>query len=460
MSQQKTESGPLGRVFDDFVKWLVDRLERTPIVTFRFQIPRMAVSPFGYLGTLTGIVFALLGITGALLMLYYRPDVNLAYNSVKEIEEKIAFGFFIRNIHYHASNAMVFLAIAHLFYQYFSGRYKVKNEVIWVTGVILGTVTVLEAFTGYDLILNQRAMLAVNIAVGLTNAAPILGPQLAPILLGGGLYDLIIRFYALHVFILPMVMLLLALVHFPRNLVFDPPVVAGVIGSILIAGGLFPVELGLKYDPTRAIVEVPEWYLTAIYAFIRTGLERFTSGALLPLLFIMFFLLVPFVDRSKKLSWKERPFFTAAGISSIVLIVVTTVWGFYTVPRVDAFTAVYIEPLVFYPLLVFLVAASFVISYKYIAPPPSARQPKPPVRTRPITFQLPYEWSVRIIMGLLAVNALLALVAFQNYLEGLKNLSLFNLGVIVMIFGLIAHIYRHAMQTVEKRPATAVPQTT
>ncbi|MCS7142168.1 MAG: cytochrome b N-terminal domain-containing protein, partial [Candidatus Nitrosocaldus sp.] len=75
-------------------------------------------------------------------MLYYRPDVNLAYNSVKEIEEKIAFGFFIRNIHYHASNAMVVLAIAHLFYQYFSGRYKVKNEVIWVTGVILGTVTV------------------------------------------------------------------------------------------------------------------------------------------------------------------------------------------------------------------------------------------------------------------------------------------------------------------------------
>ncbi|MEM3052662.1 MAG: cytochrome b N-terminal domain-containing protein, partial [Candidatus Caldarchaeum sp.] len=162
---QKAEAGPLGRVFDEFFKWLVERLERTPIVTFRFQIPRLAVSPFGYLGTLTGIVFLLLGITGALLMLYYRPDVNLAYNSVKEIEETIEFGFFLRNIHYHASNAMVFLAIAHMFYQYFSGRYKVKNEVIWVTGIILGTVTVLEAFTGYDLILNQRAMLAVNIAV-------------------------------------------------------------------------------------------------------------------------------------------------------------------------------------------------------------------------------------------------------------------------------------------------------
>jgi ubiquinol-cytochrome c reductase cytochrome b subunit len=445
---QKVEQGPLGRVFDEFVKWLVDRLERTPIVTFRFQVPRLAVSPFGYLGTLTGIVFLILGVTGGLLMFYYRPDVNLAYNSVKEIQERVQFGFFLRNLHYHASNAMVFLAIAHLFYQYFSGRYKVKNEVIWVTGVILGTVTVLEAFTGYDLILNQRAMLAVNIAVGLSNSAPVLGPMVSSLLLGGGLYDLIIRFYALHVFILPMVMILLALVHFPRNLVFDPPVVAGVIGALLIAGGLYPVDLGIKYDPTLAIVEVPEWYLTAIYAFIRTGLERFTSGALLPLLFILFFLIVPFVDRSKKLSWKDRPFFTAAGLASIVLIIVTTVWGFYTTPRVDAFTAVYIEPLIFYPTLLFLVAATFIISYRYIAPP-AKEAARPAPKPRPITIQLPFEWGVRLIMGLLATIGILSLLAFQQYLEGLKNLSMFNLGVVVMLFGLIAHIYRHIMQQVK-----------
>jgi quinol-cytochrome oxidoreductase complex cytochrome b subunit len=381
-------------------------------------------------------------------MFYYRPDVNLAYNSVKEIQERVQFGFFLRNLHYHASNAMVFLAIAHLFYQYFSGRYKVKNEVIWVTGILLGTVTVLEAFTGYDLILNQRAMLAVNIAVGLSNSAPVLGPMVSSLLLGGGLYDLIIRFYALHVFILPMVMILLALVHFPRNLVFDPPVVAGVIGALLIAGGLYPVDLGIKYDPTLAIVEVPEWYLTAIYAFIRTGLERFTSGALLPLLFILFFLIVPFVDRSKKLSWRDRPFFTAAGLASIVLIIVTTVWGFYTTPRVDAFTAVYIEPLIFYPTLLFLVAATFIISYRYIAPP-AKEAARPAPKPRPITIQLPFEWGVRLIMGLLATIGILSLLAFQQYLEGLKNLSMFNLGVVVMLFGLIAHIYRHIMQQVK-----------
>ncbi len=439
----------MGRVFDEFVKWLVDRLERTPLMAFKFQVPRVFVSPFGYLGMLTAITFLILGITGALLMFYYRPDIELAYDSVKEIEENVEFGFFLRNIHYHASNMMILLAIAHMFYQFFSGRFKVRNEILWVTGVILGTLTILEAFTGYDLILNQRAMLAINIAGGLTFSTPFIGESMAAILLGGGLYDLVLRFYALHVFILPMVMLLLVGVHFPRFLVFDPPMVSATIGAILVVAGLFPVELGPKYSPTAALVEVPEWYLTGLYAFIRTGLDRFISGALLPLLFILAFLVVPFVDKSKKLSWRDRPFFTAFGITSIVLIGVTTVWGFYTVPGVPAFDAVYIEPMVFWPVLLILTAATFGISYKFVASP--GKQVKPPTRGRPIVIQIPYEWVVRIIMALLALIAFLALLSFQYYLEGLKNIALFNLGVVLMIFGLIAHLYRHAMQQISRR---------
>jgi len=445
---QKTETGPLGRVVDELVKWLVDRLERTPLLAFKFQVPRLYVSPFGYLGTLTAIVFLILGITGSLLMFYYRPDIEFAYDSVKEIQEKIAFGFFLRQIHYHSSNMMILLALAHMFYQYFSGRYKVKNEILWVTGVVLGTLTVLEAFTGYDLILNQRAMLAVNIAVGLTYSAPVLGPSVAPILLGGGLYDLILRFYTLHVFILPMIMLLLVTIHFPRFLVFDPPMVAGTIGVILVAAGLFPAELGPKYSPTAAIVEVPEWYLTGLYAFIRTGTDRFISGALLPLLFILAFLVVPFVDKSKKLSWKDRPFFTAFGLTAIVMIAVTTVWGFYTVPRVPPEEAVYIEPLVFWPTLLIIAAATFGVSYKFVASP-TKRETRPPARGRAITITLPYPWVVRSIVVVLALIVLLAILAFQAYSEGVYNVSLFNLGVAVMLFGLAFHLYRHGMQQIK-----------
>jgi len=59
---------------------------------------------------------------------------------------------------------MVMLAILQMYYQYLSGRYKIRNEILWVTGVILGTVTILEAFTGYDIIFSERAELAISIA--------------------------------------------------------------------------------------------------------------------------------------------------------------------------------------------------------------------------------------------------------------------------------------------------------
>jgi ubiquinol-cytochrome c reductase cytochrome b subunit len=172
---------------DALVKWTVERLERTPFAAFKFTFPKQYISPFGYLGTLTAIVFLILGITGAILMFYYTPSIETAYASVKEIQDSVPFGFEMRQIHYHASNFMVLLAVMHLYYQYFSGRYKIKNEVLWVTGIILGILTVLEAYTGYNLILNQRAMLAINIGMGLTFSAPVLGPSIAPILHGRGI---------------------------------------------------------------------------------------------------------------------------------------------------------------------------------------------------------------------------------------------------------------------------------
>ncbi|MEM3106263.1 MAG: cytochrome b N-terminal domain-containing protein, partial [Candidatus Nitrosocaldus sp.] len=145
--QQKGDNGLVR-----FFKWLWQGLERTIFVGIKFTYPSRFVSPMGFLGMLTFITFIILGITGALLMFYYEPILDRAWDSVKTINNTIPYGFHIRNIHYHASNAMVFLALAHMYYQYFSGRYKIRNEVLWVTGVILGTVTILEAFTGYDII--------------------------------------------------------------------------------------------------------------------------------------------------------------------------------------------------------------------------------------------------------------------------------------------------------------------
>ena len=149
---------------------------------------------------LTFIMFITLGVTGALLMFYYEPIMTRSWDSVAFINNDVPFGFHIRNLHYHGSNAMVMLAILHMYYQYFSGRYKIRNEILWVTGVILGTVTILEAFTGYDIIFSERAELAISIAASLTNSIPIAGPMIRELAFGAGFHDFVLRFYAQHVF--------------------------------------------------------------------------------------------------------------------------------------------------------------------------------------------------------------------------------------------------------------------
>jgi len=183
-------------------------------------------------------------------MFYYQPILDRSWDSVAKINNVIPFGFAIRNIHYHASNAMVLLAVLHMYYQYFSGRYKIRNEIIWVAGVILGTVTILEAFTGYDIIFSERAELAISIATSLTNSMPVVGPTIRDAMFGSGFFDFILRFYTLHVFVLPIVMLGLMAVHMPRFLVFDVPMVMAISGAVFITGGVFPVDLGSKFQPT------------------------------------------------------------------------------------------------------------------------------------------------------------------------------------------------------------------
>ena len=174
-----------------FIYWIWDGLDRTIFTAIKFSFPARFVSPFGFLGMLTFITFIILGVSGALLMFYYEPILDRAWDSVEFINNEVPFGFHIRNIHYHGSNAMVMLALLHMYYQYFSGRYKIRNEILWVTGVILGTVTILEAFTGYDIIFSERAELAISIAASLTNSIPVAGPTIRDAAFGSGFHDFV-----------------------------------------------------------------------------------------------------------------------------------------------------------------------------------------------------------------------------------------------------------------------------
>jgi ubiquinol-cytochrome c reductase cytochrome b subunit len=445
-----------------FWDWLIDRLDRTGWLAYKFTIPKRFVSPLPFLGFLTFICFLILGVTGALLMLFYTPSLTGAWQSVETINNSIPFGEIIRNIHYHASNAMIFLALAHMYYNYFSGRFKIRNEIIWVTGIIFGTITVLEAFTGYDILLNTRAVLAVSIGVSLNYATPALGPQIVHTIFGSGFPDFILRFYALHIFIIPIVMIILALLHFPRILTFDIPIISAVFGAILLVGGLYPISLGSPYYCSGVIAgycqtansyssvsfTLPEWYLTSLYAFLRTFMPKFIAGIILPTLFILMFLVIPFVDKSKKFSWKDRPFFTALGIASIGQILITTYWGFFIdeSPSLTKTQALFIDPVQIFGAMILVAALSYVGTYAYLrrlaakgAGGKAARGRRP----QQVNF-LTSKWIFAILAAMFGFQIFLNANAALAARAGFPNLVMFDLGAVVMLFAIMFHLYRYS----------------
>jgi|SoiMethySBSTD1v2_1073268.scaffolds.fasta_scaffold47297_5 ubiquinol-cytochrome c reductase cytochrome b subunit len=450
--------------FVRFSRWVYAGVERTIFMGMKFTFPGRFVSPLGFLGMLTFVVFIILGITGALLMLWYEPILDRAWHSVQNINDTVPYGFHIRNIHYHASNAMVMLALLHMYYQYFSGRYKIRNEILWVTGIILGVLTILEAFTGYDIIFSERAELAISIAASLTNSIPVLGPQMREAFFGAGFHDFILRFYTFHVFMLPIALLGLMVFHFPRFMVFDVPMVMAVSGAIMLTGGVFPVGLGLPFDPgTPPGLTVPEWYLTGLYAFLRTMYDKFTTGVAWPGLFIFALLIVPFIDKYKKFSWKDRPIITALGITSLAQIIVTTYWGFYIDPARDKalLERLVIDPIFFYLVMILLVPLSFGFTYMMIklAKHAEANAKLQPKKAPKGSINISQKWIYALFVVLLAFQVYLNISAYYAVLQGMKNYSLFIIGIMMLVFAAMFHLYRYGKARAKAPPPKPVSPT-
>jgi ubiquinol-cytochrome c reductase cytochrome b subunit len=278
-----------------------------------------------------------------------------------------------------------------------------------------------------------------------------------------------LRFYAFHVFFLPIAMLGLMVVHFPRFLVFDVPMVMAITGAIMLTGGVFPVEMGLKFDPNVPPgITVPEWYLTGLYAFLRTQYDKFVTGVAWPGLFIFTLLIIPFIDRYKKFSWKDRPIITAIGITSLAQIIVTTYWGFYIDPdrTKSLLERLVIDPIFFYLVMILLVPLSFGFTYMMIKLAKNAEanaklQPKKPGGKTSIN--LPEKWIYIVFIALLAFQVYLNIAAYYAVLAGMKNYSLFIIGIIMLVFAGMFHLFRYGRAMAKSAPPriiTAPPKTT
>jgi len=171
------------------------------------------------LGGLTTGLFFILTVTGALLMLYYRPSVSEAYADMKDLQFVVSSGLFLRNMHRWSAHAMVATAFLHMLRVFYTGSYKPPKEFNWVVGVLLLVLTILLSYTGYLLPWDQLAFWGISVGTNMARAVPFgIGDKMSYLLLGGNIVgeNALVRFYVLHCFILPIATMVLMGVHFWR----------------------------------------------------------------------------------------------------------------------------------------------------------------------------------------------------------------------------------------------------
>jgi quinol-cytochrome oxidoreductase complex cytochrome b subunit len=171
-----------------------------------------------YLGFITFFLFLILLTTGIALMVYYRPYPAQAYQDMKDLQFAVFMGPFLRNMHRWAAHGMVVCVFLHMCRVFYTGSYKKPRQFNWVIGVLLLLITLSLSFTGYLLPWDQLAFWAITVGTNIGSYAPLIGGQLRELLLGGHSVGegALIRFYVLHVAVLPAAMILLTIVHFWR----------------------------------------------------------------------------------------------------------------------------------------------------------------------------------------------------------------------------------------------------
>jgi quinol-cytochrome oxidoreductase complex cytochrome b subunit len=170
------------------------------------------------LGGLALWMFLLECVSGVLLLFHYIPTTGGAYGSVQLITHVIAYGFFVRNLHYWCGQAMVVLVALHMVRVFLTGSYMQPRRANWLIGLGLLVGTLLVDFTGYLLVWDDRGLWAWTIARNLAQTVPSAGEWAGALLFGPG--DVgdsnIVRIYVWHVILLPIAMGVFMAWHFWR----------------------------------------------------------------------------------------------------------------------------------------------------------------------------------------------------------------------------------------------------
>ena len=315
-----------------------------------------------------GMTLFLIGIqiaSGVLLLLYYHPSAQEAFESVRFIMTKVEFGWLVRSVHAWAANLAIFAAMVHLASVFFLKAYRPPRELTWVTGVVLLFLLFGFGFTGYLLPWNTLAFFATKVGTEIAGIVPVAGPILQSFLRGGGdVTDVTLtRFFWLHVAILPISLAGLLVLHlvmvqlqgmskppwvksdrampfFPNFFLRDLVAWSLILGVVLGVSVYWPATLGEKanpFAPTPVGIK-PEWYFLWMFQTLKIfpghlwGLEGELVAVGLTGLAGLALLLVPWIDRPAR---RERSSWLvwAAGVLGVAYVVGMTGYALWATPH-------------------------------------------------------------------------------------------------------------------------------
>jgi len=333
------------------------------------KVPRNTASWWYVFGSAAFTLLLFQVVTGILLALVYSPTAANAWNSLNVLNHQIPLGWFIRALHGWGSNFMVAIVFIHMTQVFLFSAYKYPRELTWIVGVFLLLMTLGMAFTGQVLRFDQDAYWGLGIGVFMMSRVPLIGGALVHFLLGGPNISgaTLSRFFTLHVFVIPGLLLSFAMVHvwmvlklginewpmpgrlvrretyiafynrlshedgipfvpgaFWKDLVFSGAIVAAVAVCALVFGPYGPGGM-----PNPSIIQTapkpdfPFLWIFAILAYLPPALE--TPVILIcPILAICGLLALPFVAGEGEKSWHRRP------IAVLTVSFVAVAWGVFT----------------------------------------------------------------------------------------------------------------------------------
>ena len=298
------------------------------------EVPQHRHSIWYYFGGMTLFLFVVQVCTGILLLLYYRPSAETAFESVQFVMTEVQFGWLVRSIHSWSANLMIAAAFVHMFSALFLRAFRRPRELTWVSGALLLFLSLAFGFSGYLLPWNKLAFFATKVGTDIAGVVPLIGPFLLRFLRGGDEVTgaTLTRFFGFHVAILPATATILLATHLylvqkhgmsvppsvdpdkvpkmkfvPDFLLHDLVGWLAAVAVLAALAALFPWELGEKADPfAPAPAGIrPEWYFVFMFQTLKyipskiLGMDGEVLGILCFGLLGLLLVAIPFVSKER-----------------------------------------------------------------------------------------------------------------------------------------------------------------